>query len=269
MNPLKRNNVRQTGPAGAPAIVFVHGFGCDHNMWRFVAPEFQRSHRVVTVDHVGHGGSPSRAYDPKRYSTLEGYADDLVDIGKSLKLKGATLVGHSVSATIAMLAVLKARPGMFDKLVMVAPSPRFIDDGDYIGGFTRQDIDDMLAGMDDYPTWSEAMAPFIMGNPDRPELTEELATTFCRTDVDIAREFASVTFLSDHRAELARVEVPTLVIQALHDPIAPVQVGQYVHAAIPGSVLRMLDAAGHCPNLSAPLDTTEAIADFLGVPAFA
>ena len=269
MNPLKRNNVRRTGRAGAPAIVFAHGFGCDHNMWRFVAPEFRDTHEVVLFDHVGHGGSRSRAYDAKKYSRLDGYAQDTVEIADELGLRGATLVGHSVSATIAMLAVLAARPGTFDRLVMVAPSPRFIDDGDYIGGFTRQDIDDLLAGMSDYPSWSDAMAPFIMGNPDRPELAEELATTFCRTDEAIARDFAAVTFLSDHRAELSRVDVPTLVIQALHDPIAPVQVGEYVHAAIPGSVLRMLDAAGHCPNLSAPLDTAEAIADFLGVPAFA
>jgi sigma-B regulation protein RsbQ len=249
--------------------MFAHGFGCDHNMWRFVAPAFERTHGVVLFDHVGHGGSLSRAYNRKKYSRLDGYAQDIVEIVESLGLRGATLVGHSVSATIAMLAVLRAKPGTFDKLVMVAPSPRFIDDGDYIGGFTRQDIDDMLAGMDDYASWSEAMAPFIMGNPHRPELTEELATTFCRTDEDIAREFAAVTFLSDHRAELARVDVPTLVIQALHDPIAPVQVGEYVQAAIPGSVLRMLDAAGHCPNLSAPDDTIEAISDFLGIKVFA
>jgi sigma-B regulation protein RsbQ len=268
VNPLKRNNVRQTGRPDGPAVVFAHGFGCDHNMWRFVAPEFEESHRVVVFDHVGHGRSASRAYDRRKYATLDGYAQDVVEIADKLGLRGATLVGHSVSATIAMLAVLRARPGVFDRLVMVAPSPRFIDEGDYIGGFTRQDIDDMLAGMDDYPSWSDAMAPFIMGNPERPELTEELATSFCRTDEQIARDFARVTFLSDHRAELGQVTVPTLVIQALHDPIAPVQVGEYVHAAIPGSVLRMLDAAGHCPNLSAPLDTTEAIADFLGVAAF-
>ena len=245
-------------------MVFAHGFGCDQNMWRFVAPAFEDDFKVVLFDHVGSGGSDLSAYDAARHSSLEGYAQDLNAIVEELDLRDVVLVGHSVSAMIGVLAVRDAAPGRFAKLVMVAPSPRYIDDDGYTGGFSRADIDELLESLaSNYLGWSSAMAPVIMGNPDRPELGEELTTSFCRTDPDIARDFARATFLSDNRADLASVDIPTLVLQCSQDAIAPVEVGRFVHESIPRSTLVMLDAIGHCPNLSAPEATTAAIAEFV------
>lgn len=263
MDPVVRNNVVVTGPADGRPIVFAHGFGCDQHMWRFVAPAFADRFRVVTFDHVGAGGSDLDAYDADRYSSLSGYADDLVEICSALDLRDAVLVGHSVSAMIAMLACLK-EPDRFSQLVMVGPSPRYVDDGDYRGGLSEEDVRELLDSLDsNYLGWSSAMAPVIMGNPDRPELGQELTESFCRTDPTIARQFAEVTFLSDNRADLPLVRTPTLVLQCQQDAIAPTQVGQFVHDAIPGSELVVLDAVGHCPNLSAPAETTSAIAAFV------
>ena len=263
MDPIGRNNVRVSGlPNGRP-LVFAHGFGCDQHMWRLVAPHFEDRFKVVLFDHVGAGESDISAYDVGRYSTLDGYAADVNEICQALDLDDVVFVGHSVSAMIGMLATLRD-PGRYAQLVMVGPSPRYIDDDSYVGGFSREDIDGLLESLDsNYLGWSSAMAPVIMGNPDRPELGEELTASFCRTDPDIARRFAAVTFLSDNRADLARVDVPTLVLQCSQDAIAPVEVGQYVHDAIPGSTMVMLDAVGHCPNLSAPAETTSAIAAFV------
>ena len=259
-----RNNVHESGRADGQPIVFAHGFGCDQNMWRYVAPRFEDDHRVVLFDHVGHGGSDLSAYDPERYSSLRGYAQDVIELCEELDLRDVVLVGHSVSAMIGLLAVRDADPGRFAKLVMVGPSPRYIDDEGYVGGFSRADIDELLESLDsNYLGWSSAMAPVIMGNPDRPELGEELTASFCRTDPEIARQFAQVTFLSDNRDDLASVDIPTLVLQCSQDAIAPVEVGRYVHDAIPGSTLVMLDAIGHCPNLSAPDATSEAISEFV------
>ncbi len=263
MDPIGRNNVRVSGlPNGRP-LVFAHGFGCDQHMWRLVAPHFEDRFKVVLFDHVGAGESDISAYDVDRYSTLDGYAADVNEICQALDLDDVVFVGHSVSAMIGMLAALRD-PGRYAQLVMVGPSPRYIDDDSYVGGFSHEDIDGLLESLDsNYLGWSSAMAPVIMGNPDRPELGEELTASFCRTDPDIARRFAAVTFLSDNRADLARVDVPTLVLQCSQDAIAPVEVGQYVHDAIPGSTMVMLDAVGHCPNLSAPAETTSAIAAFV------
>lgn len=259
---IKRNNVVSRGH-GARAMVFAHGFGCDQNMWRFVSPAFENDFRTVLYDHVGAGKSDLTAYDPVRYGTLNGYADDLVEIGRELQLEQAVFVGHSVSAMIGMLASFKA-PGMFEALVMVGPSPRYIDDDDYIGGFGADQIDELIAFMaENHLGWSQAMAPAFMGNPDRPELAEELTNSFCRTDPTIAEAFARVTFLSDNRADLPRITARTLILQCSDDIVAPLEVGDYMRDAIPNSTLVVLEATGHCPNLSAPDEVIAAIRAFV------
>jgi sigma-B regulation protein RsbQ len=260
---LARHNVRVSGrPEGQP-LMFSHGFGCDQNMWRFVAPAFEDDFRVVLFDHAGAGGSDPAAYDPERHGALEGYAEDVLEICRALDAHDVVFVGHSVSAMIGALADL-AEPQRFAKLVMVSPSPRYIDDEGYVGGFSDADVDELLQSLDsNYLGWSSAMAPVIMGNPDRPELGRELTDSFCRTDPAIARRFAEVTFTSDNRRDLPRVTAPTLVLQCSHDAIAPVTVGQYVAETLPHATMVMLDATGHCPNLSAPEQTIAAIAPFV------
>lgn len=263
MDVQERFNVKVSGRADGPPMLFAHGFGCDQNMWRYVAPRFEDAFRVVLFDHVGAGGSDASHYDPDRYSTLAAYAEDVLDICRALKLDDVTFVGHSVSAMIGALACLED-PERFSRLVMVGPSPRYIDDDDYVGGFTEDDISELLDSLEsNYLGWSSAMAPVIMGNPDRPELGDELTASFCRADPAIARRFADVTFKSDNRADLARVKTPTLVLQCTNDAIAPVSVGRYVHDSLADSQFVLLDATGHCPNLSAPDQTTEAIAAFV------
>ncbi|MBX9246425.1 alpha/beta hydrolase [Actinotalea ferrariae] len=244
-------------------MVLAHGFGCDKSMWRHVAPAFEATHRVVTFDLVGAGASDLSAYDPVRYARLEGYAEDLVQVLEAVDLGPAVVVGHSVSATIALLAAAE-RPELFDRLVLVCPSPRYVDDDAYRGGFTAAEIDELLATMDDnYLGWSQFIAPVIMGTPDRPELGTELTNSFCRTDPAIARRFARTTFLSDNRADLSRVTTPALVLQSREDVIAPPEVGRYVHEHLAGSELVVLDAVGHCPNLSAPDQVVAAITAYL------
>jgi sigma-B regulation protein RsbQ len=260
---LARSNVRVSGQPDRRPMVFAHGFGCDQNMWRFVAPAFEADHRIVLFDHVGAGASDLAAYDPERHGTLDGYAEDVVDICRALELEDVVFVGHSVSAMIGVLVAARA-PELIGALVMVGPSPRYIDDDGYVGGFGHEDIDELLESMNsNFLGWSSAMAPAIMGNPDRPELGDELTASFCRTDPELAARFARVTFLSDNRADLASVRVPTLVMQCSEDVIAPAAVGEYVHERIPGSVLVRMAATGHCPNLSAPQETIDAIRSFL------
>lgn len=242
--------------------MFAHGFGCDQNMWRFVAPAFEGDYRVLTFDHIGAGGSDLTAYG-ERHGALAGYAEDVVEVARAAGISGGIFVGHSVSAMIGVIAA-RLDPTLFDRLVLVSPSPRYIDDGDYVGGFARAEIDELLASMDNnHLGWSQAMAPTIMANPDRPELAEELSESFCRTDPEIAARFARTTFLSDNRGDLPGVTARTLILQCREDMIAPPAVGEYVHRAIPGSELVILDATGHCPNLSAPTATVEAIKAFL------
>ena len=244
-------------------MVFAHGFGCDQNMWRFVAPAFEKDFKVVLFDHVGAGGSDLSGYDPRKYSTLSGYAEDVVEIGRELNLKDAVFVGHSVGAIIGVLASLKA-PGMFGRLVLVSPSARYIDDADYIGGFSENQVAELLEFLEDnHMGWSAAMAPSIMGNPERPELGEELTNSFCRTDPEIAKAFARVTFMSDNRADLPKVSVPTLILQCKEDILAYTQVGEFVHRQISGSKMVVLDATGHCPNLSAPREVVAAMQGFV------
>ncbi len=263
MSAVARYNVEVGGrPAGQP-MMFAHGFGCDQSMWRFVAPAFASDYRVVLFDHLGAGRSDLSAYDPADHASLAGYAQDVLAICDELDLRDVVFVGHSVSAMTGVIAAVE-RPGLFASLVLVGPSPRYTDDGGYEGGFTRQDIDELLDSLDsNFLGWSQVMAPVIMGNADRPELGAELVESFCGTDPEIARQFARVTFLSDNRPDLAQIAVPTLVLQCREDVIAPISVGEYVHREIAGSTLVVLDATGHCPNLSAPAETIAAIKHFL------
>jgi sigma-B regulation protein RsbQ len=259
---LLRNNVKTTG-AGDRAMVFAHGFGCDQNMWRFVAPAFADEFRVVLFDHVGAGGSDLSAYEPAKYAGLDGYADDVVALSRAAGVHGGVFVGHSVSAMIGVLAAKKA-PELFDDLVLVGPSPRYIDDADYVGGFTEAQIHEVLDFLDaNHMGWSQAMAPVIMGNADRPELADELTNSFCRTDPEIAKRFARTTFLSDNRSDIDGFATRSLVLQCAEDVIAPKAVGEYVHAKMPNSRLVLMRATGHCPNLSAPGETIAAIRSFL------
>lgn len=262
MSILHRNNVHESGN-GQRAMMFAHGFGCDQNMWRFVAPAFEAEFRTILFDHVGAGRSDLSAYDPEKYSSLSGYADDILEIAMALNLKDFVFVGHSVSAMIGALASIK-QPELFKSLIMVSPSPRYINDDRYEGGFTAEQIEELLASLDNnHLGWSAAMAAAIMGNSDRPELGEELTNSFCRTDPEIARHFAQVTFMSDNRADLAKISVPSLILQCKEDIIAEENVGKYVHQNIPQSQLVLLDATGHCPNLSAPDQVISAIRAFV------
>lgn len=262
MSVIERNNIRTNG-AGNRTMVFAHGFGCDQNMWRFVEPTFRNRFQTVLFDHVGAGRSDLSAYDPEKYATLDGYAEDVVDILRELELHDVIFVGHSVSAMIGALASITA-PDLIGDIVMVGPSPRYINDGDYVGGFSAAQIEELLSSLaDNHMGWSAAMAPAIMGNPERPELGEELNESFCRTDPDIAKQFARATFTSDNRADLPLVTARTLILQSSDDIIASENVGEYVHRAISGSRIVYLKASGHCPNLSAPQEVISAMDDFV------
>lgn len=244
-------------------MMFAHGFGCDQGVWRHVTPAFERDYRVVLFDNVGAGGSALSAYDRQRYSTLDGYAADVLEICRELDLRDVVFVGHSVSAMIGILAAVED-PERFASLVLVAPSPRYIHDTDYPSGFTRTDIEDLLELLDsNHMAWSSMLGPTIMGNPQRPELGAELTANFCRTDPQIARHFARVTFMADNRADLPGVRTPSLILQCENDVIAPTVVGEYMHRSLPNSRLVRMQASGHCPNLSAPEETVTAIRAFL------
>ncbi|MFC9820474.1 alpha/beta fold hydrolase [Streptomyces erythrochromogenes] len=263
MDIQRRNNVTVTGNPQGRTVVLAHGFGCDQNMWRLTVPALVEDYRVVLFDYVGSGRSDLSAFSETRYASLAGYAQDVVDVCDVLDLRGAAFVGHSVSAMIGVLAAQMA-PDRIGALVMVAPSPRYIDDEGYRGGFSSQDIEELLGSLEsNYLGWSAAMAPVIMGNAERPELGEELTNSFCATDPAMARVFARTTFLSDSRQDLKKVSVPTLVLDCTQDAIAPREVGAFVHQAIPGSTLITLDTTGHCPHMSAPEATNQAINGFL------
>jgi sigma-B regulation protein RsbQ len=259
----RRNNVKVSGnPEGRP-IVFAHGFGCSQEVWREVAPQFEDVYKVVTFDLVGAGGSDLSAYDRGKYDSLHGYAEDLVEILDDLELNDAVYVGHSVSAMVGVLAANRDS-SRFGELVLVVPSPRYVNDGEYIGGFEQADIDALFQALDaNYLEWSATMAPAIMGNPGQPELGADLTASFCRIEPTIASQFARVTFLSDSRRDLAGVTVPTLVIECTDDVIAPSPVGTYVHEAIAGSELVRLSTTGHVPQLSGPIELTQAIKEHL------
>jgi sigma-B regulation protein RsbQ len=257
-------NVNVSGRGKRP-MMFAHGFGCDQSMWRHITPAFEDDYKVVLFDLVGSGKSDLKAYNETKYGSLKGYADDVLEICRELELEDVVFVGHSVSAIIGVLAAL-AEPKRFGHLVLVGPSPRYIDDptSGYKGGFSRADIDGLLASLEEnYLGWSAQMAPVIMANGDRPELGEELTNSFCRTDPRIAKHFARVTFLSDNRSDLGKVNTPSLILQCSNDAIAPTTVGEWCHRTIPESRLVVLEATGHCPHLSAPKETTDAMKAFL------
>ena len=265
MRTIQRNAVTLAGRESGQPMMFAHGYGCDQNMWRFVTPAFRDTHRLVLFDHVGSGRSDLSAYRDERYATLDGYATDILEIAREQDLRDIVLVGHSVAAMMGLLAAVR-EPDRFAGVVMIGPSPRYIDDQaeGYVGGFGRSDIDEMLESLDsNYLGWSSAMAPVIMGNPDRPELGAELTNSFCRTDPQIAKKFARVTFLSDNRADLPRMRVPSLIMQCSDDVIAPSFVGEYVHKNTPESTFVAMNATGHCPNLSAPDETVDVIKSWL------
>ena len=262
MSVFTRNNVTLAGEGTRP-MVFAHGYGCDQTMWRLVAPAFAAEYRLVLFAHFGAGRSDLTAYSRAKHSRLDGYADDLLEICAALEIVDGVFVGHSVSAMIGALAAIK-EPARFARLVLIGPSPCYLDEEGYVGGFTRGQILELLEFQDsNYLGWSSTLAPAIMGTPERPDLAEELTASFCRTDPEIAKQFAAVTFLSDNRADLPRVTTPSLILQCRHDVIAPLAVGQYVHRHLARSRLAILDATGHCPHLSAPDETIAAMRDFL------
>jgi sigma-B regulation protein RsbQ len=266
MSTRQRNNVNELGADGARVLLLAHGFGCDQNLWRPVVDRLASQFRIVLMDHVGSGASDPAAWDPQKYSTLSGYAADVLGVLDELDLHDVVYVGHSVASMIGALAAI-TDSSRIAKLVMITPSPRYIDDGDYHGGFTEADIDELLESLEsNYLGWSHAMAPVIMGNPDRPDLHDTLEASFCRTDPACARVFARTTFRSDNRADLPNVPVPTLVIDCAHDAIAPRAVGAYVADRIPDGHLLTLDAMGHCPHASDPDATAAAIAEFASSP---
>jgi sigma-B regulation protein RsbQ len=264
---LNRNNVT-VGGAGSQRILFAHGFGCDQQIWRRVAPAFERSHQVIRFDYVGCGGSDPLAYDEARYASLDGYAQDLLEICEALGLRDLTFVGHSVSGMIGALAAIR-EPERFRHLVLICASPCYLNDPpDYLGGFTRADIDGLLEMMErNYFDWAGYMAPIATGNPDRPELASELRASFCSTDPITAHHFAEATFLADHRAALPQVPVPSLILRCPDDAFVPFAVGDYLHSRLPHSVLRTMRARGHCPHLSDPEELIEQILAYVRQPA--
>ncbi len=258
----KRNNICISGN-GDQALLFAHGYGCDQNMWRFITPAFENDFKIVLFDHTGSGKSDTDAYDFAKYDSLEGYADDIIEICDAFDFRNVILTAHSVSAMIAVIAARK-RPELFSKLILIGPSPRYINDESYTGGFTKEDIDELVATLDsNFLGWSSFITPVITGNPDKPEVAEELKNSFCRMNPEIAKHFAKVTFLSDNREDLPQVSTPSLVIQCDPDAISPIVVGKYVHDNLPDSEFALLKTSGHCPHLTAPEETIQAINNFL------
>lgn len=265
-NVIERNNVKVFGKGDQP-MLFAHGFGCDQNMWRFVTPAFENEYEIILFDYVGAGKSDVAAYNRERYSSLQGYSQDILDICEALDLKNVILVGHSVSSMIALLAAIEA-PEYFDRLIMVGPSPCYINSNGYKGGFERSDIEGLLDTMEkNYIGWANFLAPSIVGNKDRPHLGEELTASFCSTDPVIARQFAEATFFSDNRHDLKKSKIPSLVLQCSDDIIAPTEVGEYVARNLQNSMLRIMKATGHCPHLSDPEETISLIKEFLATAA--
>lgn len=259
---VERNNVKISGKGTQP-MMFAHGFGCDQHSWQFITDAFEHDYKIILFDYVGAGESDLSAFDPQRYSELEGYAEDVLDICEALNLRNVIFVGHSVSSMIGILAANR-NPEYFEKLILIGPSPRYLNDEGYIGGFERNDLENLFEFMDsNYLGWSSAMAPAIMGNASRPELGEFLTNSFCTTDPEIARSFARTTFFSDNRADLKEVKVPSLTLQCREDIIAPEQIGKFVEENTPQNTLYLMRATGHCPHISEPQETINAIKTFL------
>lgn len=253
----------QISGKGEKTMLFVHGYGCDQNMWRYITPAFENSYKIVLIDLIGSGKSDLSAYDFDKYRNLHAHAGDILDLIEELELKNVVLVGHSVSAMIGALASIQ-NPVVFDSIIMIGPSPRYIKDDSYNGGFSQEDIEELIDALDsNYLGWSSAITPVIMGNPDRPALAQELKNSFCRNNPEIAKHFARVTFFGDNRADLKKVTVPTLILQCSEDVIAPTHVGEYVKQQIKQSQLIQLKAKGHCPHLSEPEETIQSMKVFL------
>jgi sigma-B regulation protein RsbQ len=263
MTTTERNAVTVTGnPSGQP-MMFVHGYGCDQNMWRYITPHFEDDYRIVLFDYVGAGGSDIAAYDHERYGSLDGYAQDVLDIIEALDLSDVVFVGHSVSSMIGVLAANR-QPDRFAHLLLIAPSPRYINDAPYIGGFEKGDIEGLFEMMDrNFIGWANFLAPAIIKNPERPELGEELTASFCSTDPVIARRFAEATFLADNREDLKHVRVPSLILQCSDDMIAPREVGDYLRENLRDSTLQVMKATGHCPHMSDPEETVALMKEYL------
>lgn len=260
---INRNHIKVLGD-GEKTILFAHGFGCDQSMWRYIVPHFEKEYRIVLFDHVGSGKSDIRAYHFEKYSNLHGYARDLIEIIESLKLQNVIFVGHSVSSMIGMLASLM-QPELFERLIMVGPSPRYLnDDPDYIGGFKKSDVEELLDMMEmNFVGWATYLAPIVMNNPERPVLVQELETSFCSSNPAITRQFAEATFYSDHREDLFKVTVPSLIMQCSEDSIVPIKVGDYLHRHLRNSTLRLMKAKGHYPHLSHPEETVTIIKEYI------
>ena len=258
---LLRNNVKITGE-GQP-MLFAHGFGCDQKMWRFITPAFEKDYQLILFDYVGAGNSDKSAYDIEKYNDLNGYVQDILDIVTTLNLKNVILIAHSVSCMISLLSSIK-EPHRFAKMVFIGPTACYINNGAYVGGFEKKDILDLLETMEkNYIEWANFLAPAIMKNPENPELGKELNQSFCSTDPTIAKQFAAVTFLSDNRKDLSKMTTPTLLLQCTNDLLAPKEVGEYLHREIPGSTLKIMNATGHCPHMSAPGETISLIKNYL------
>lgn len=264
MNIVERNHVRQLGDRG-PVLLYAHGFGCNQDMWRFVTPAFASTHRQVLFDYVGSGRSDLSAFDPRRYADLGGYAQDVLEVCDALGLtEGVTFVGHSVSCSVGLLASI-ARPALFDRLVLIGPSPCFLNHPpDYLGGFEREDLEGLLALMDqNYMGWAQYLGPVVAGDSGQGEVAAALTDSFCSTDPVCAKVFARATFFADNRADLPRVSRPALILQSRRDSLAPMAVGEYMQAHLRGSRLHVLDVAGHCAHLSNPGLVVEAMQGFL------
>ena len=259
---IKRHNVRIFGKGTQP-LLFAHGLACDQQVWRLVTTSFENNYKIILFDFIGSGQSDISYYDKEKYSSLRGYAEDILDICSALELQNIIFVGHSVSSMIGMLAAI-TRPDLFFKLIMVGPSPRYINDKEYYGGFERREIDELINFMEtNYIKWASYFAPLAMANPDRPELSRELIEGFCKSDPSITIGFARVTFLSDNRTDLPRLQISTLILQTEEDIVAPRQVGEYIHRNIPKSTLYVMKAKGHFPQLSAFEETVDLIIKYL------
>ena len=259
---IKRNNIKTFGTGNQP-MVFAHGYGCDQNMWRFITPAFENEFQIVLFDHVGSGKSDQSAYDFEKYSSLKGYANDLIEICDAMNLKNVIFVGHSVSGIIGVLAAIE-RPDLFSHLLLIGPSPCYINKMDYFGGFAQKDIDELIATLEsNYLGWASFITPIIIGNPEKQEYSKELENSFCSMNPNIAKHFAKVTFMGDNRNDLSKVSTPTLIIQCHPDVIAPVEVGEFVHQKITESKYVLLNSSGHCPHLTAPEQLISSILTYL------
>ena len=259
-----RNNVKVVGKKNAPVLMLAHGFGCDQNMWRFILPELEYHYQIVLFDYTGSGNSLLTDYTVEKYSTLEGYAKDIIDIIDELQLKAVTIIAHSVSSTIASIASLD-RPKIIKKIVMVCPSPCFLNiPPDYQGGFERSDLEELIGLMDkNYIGWANYLAPLVMGRSQSEELIGELSGSFCSTDPIVAKAFAQATFFSDHRHLLQKITCPVQILQSSSDALASISIGYYMAEKIVNSELVVIEAEGHCLHMTNYQKVTQVCLKFI------